>query len=42
MRALKSDMHHENSDQMITIMTKDDDDDDKDDGEADNWQMPDG
>ena len=35
MRALKSDMHHENSDQMITIMTKDDDDDDKDDGEDD-------
>ena len=36
MRALKSDMHHENSDRMITIMTKDDDDDDdKDDGEDD-------
>ena len=39
MRARQSDMHHKNTDQMITIMTKDDDDDgdddDKDDGEDD-------
>ena len=34
MRARQSDMHHKNTDQMITIMTKDDDDD-KDDGEDD-------
>ena len=34
MRARQSDMHHENTDQMITIMTKDDDDG-KDDGEDD-------
>ena len=27
MRARQSDMHHENTDQMITIMTKDVDDD---------------